>query len=570
MLKQSFKVFLCWKRRFKLRMSEPPREIKNLFDTISHNGTMTVDDLRRFLVRFQGEKDATIEDAQAIFDSLKHLNIFQRRGMHVDVFLRYLLGDLNIAFSPSPKVHHDMDAPLAHYFIYTGHNSYLTGDQIFSDCSAEPIADALRRGVRVIELDLWPNSNGDDVKVRHGGTATAPVDLAECLHAIKENAFLVSEYPVVITFEDHLTPNLQSKVAKLVTNIFGDMIYRTESEYVDEFPSPERLKKKVLISTKPPKEYLESQENREREEWEAPRNGSVEGEEVQEEHFLEEDEEKVTPEYRHLIAIHAGKTKGGLLDWLKDDPRKVKRLSLSEQELEMATRKHGTAVVRFTQRNLLRVFPKGLRVNSSNYNPFVGWMHGAQMVAFNMQTLKKDLWIMQGMFKANGGCGYVKKPDFLLHRGPNNEVFDPSQRLLIKKVLRVKVYLGEGWHADFHHTAFDRYSPPDFFARVGIAGHPADQVMKETHVIEDDWLPVWNREFAFPLRVPEMAVLRIEVKEYDTAGKPDFGGQTCIPVSELKTGFRAVPLHSKKGDRYKYSRLLMRFGWETPYDVLED
>lgn len=42
--------------------------------------------------------------------------------------------------------------------------------------------------------------------------------------------------------------------------------------------------------------------------------------------------------------------------------------------------------LRFTQRNLLRVYPKGLRLDSSNYNPMLGWTHGAQMVAFNMQV----------------------------------------------------------------------------------------------------------------------------------------------------------------------------------------
>lgn len=67
------------------------------------------------------------------------------------------------------QVHHDMTAPLAHYFLYTGHNSYLTGNQLSSDSSDEPIIRALNRGVRVIELDLWPNSTRDGVDVRHGG-----------------------------------------------------------------------------------------------------------------------------------------------------------------------------------------------------------------------------------------------------------------------------------------------------------------------------------------------------------------------------------------------------------------
>lgn len=62
-----------------------------------------------------------------------------------------------------------MTAPLSHYFLFTGHNSYLTGNQLSSNCSVEPIINALRRNVRVIELDLWANDKKDNVEVRHGG-----------------------------------------------------------------------------------------------------------------------------------------------------------------------------------------------------------------------------------------------------------------------------------------------------------------------------------------------------------------------------------------------------------------
>lgn len=48
---------------------------------------------------------------------------------------------------------------------------------------------------------------------------------------------------------------------------------------------------------------------------------------------------------------------------------------------------------------------------------------------------------MQGMFRANGGCGYVKKPAFLMEKGPNNEVFDPKRTLPVKKTLKVRYYL---------------------------------------------------------------------------------------------------------------------------------
>lgn len=51
-------------------------------------------------------------------------------------------------------------------------------------------------------------------------------------------------------------------------------------------------------------------------------------------------------EYKHLIAIHAGKPKGGLDECVKVDPEKVRRLSMSEQQLEKAAETHGKEIVR--------------------------------------------------------------------------------------------------------------------------------------------------------------------------------------------------------------------------------
>ncbi|TQD75991.1 hypothetical protein C1H46_038478 [Malus baccata] len=550
---------------------------------------MTADHFHRFLTEVQKEESATKEEAQALIEQtlseLKHLNIFHRKVLNLEAFFKYLFGDSNPPVSPALGVHHDMNAPLSHYFIYTGHNSYLTGNQLSSDCSDVPIIQALHRGVRVIELDIWPNSNKDDVDVLHGGTLTTPVELIKCLKSIKEHAFVASEYPVVITLEDHLTPDLQTKVAKMVTETFGEVLFSPGSECLKEFPSPASLKKRIIISTKPPQEYREAKDAlqsesdpksgkppADEEAWgkEVPdAKGAIavddKHDELDEEDSNEEEDvdnggsKSVAPEYKRLIAIHAGKPKGGLAECLKVDPNKVRRLSLSEQQLEKAAVTYGKEIVRFTQRNILRVYPKGIRVDSSNYNPMIGWSHGAQMVAFNMQGYGRSLWLMQGMFRANGGCGYVKKPDFLLKSGPHNEVFDPKSDLPVKQTLKVKVYMGEGWYYDFKHTHFDAYSPPDFYARVGIAGVAADSVMKKTKTLEDDWIPAWNEEFEFPLTVPELAVLRVEVHEYDMSEKDDFGGQTCLPVSELRTGIRAVPLHSRKGEKYKSVKLLMHF-----------
>ncbi|MFS7943313.1 putative phosphoinositide phospholipase C [Helianthus anomalus] len=329
------------------------------------------------------------------------------------------------------QVHHDTTAPLQHYFIYTGHNSYLTGNQFNSDCSEVPIIKALLKGVRVIELDLWPNSAKDGIHVLHGCLM-----LGKCLKSIREHAFVNSHYPVIITLEDHLTPNLRTKVAEMATEILGDMLYCPKAGDNDEFPSPEELKHRIILSTKPPKECLESNKLEEEliAEDETPcicentnpsdetqigsnQEGNVSNLNQNLSEFLRIDSEdgdaankkpgqKTPREYIQIIGIHAAKANKELRQALEVGSGKGKRISVSEQTLEKAAEDYGSDLVRFTQKNFVRVFPTGTRVTSSNCKPLLAWMHGAQMVASYMQGYGKSLWMMHGMFRSNGGCGF--------------------------------------------------------------------------------------------------------------------------------------------------------------------
>ncbi|AQK67521.1 Phosphoinositide phospholipase C 4 [Zea mays] len=459
----AYKYCMCFTRKFRSPDAQPPPDVRAAHLSFASDAHA----LRRFVAGVQGESPADVDRILAMLSG-GHSHGIARLVTRSPAASTPTLEDF-FAFLFSPdlnppiahQVHQDMSAPFSHYFVFTGHNSYLTGNQLNSDSSDVPIVKALQRGVRVIELDMWPNPSKDNVDILHGGTLTAPVEMIKCLKSIKEYAFCASNYPLVITLEDHLTSDLQAKVATMLTETFGDLLFVPNPDPMKEFPSPASLMKRIIISTKPPQEYkefLKAENNRSGSGniAELPDQGSLrridsnadesdgkdELDEQDEEDSDEDDpkfQQDTACEYRKLITIQAGKPKGHLRDALKVDPDKVRRLSLSETQLAKATISHGAEVIRFTQKNILRVYPKGTRVNSSNYDPMNAWTHGAQMVAFNMQGHDKALRLMQGFFRANGGCGYVKKPDFLLRTGPNGEVFDPKASLPVKKTLKVGV-----------------------------------------------------------------------------------------------------------------------------------
>ena len=54
-----------------------------------------------------------------------------------------------------------------------------------------------------------------------GSTLTKAVSFLECLKVINQYAFVASQYPVIITIENHLPPHLQKEAAKVGFAIFN-------------------------------------------------------------------------------------------------------------------------------------------------------------------------------------------------------------------------------------------------------------------------------------------------------------------------------------------------------------
>lgn len=79
--------------------------------------------------------------------------------------------------------------------------------------------------------------------------------------------------------------------------------------------------------------------------------------------------------------------------------------------------------IKYHQVQFSRVYPKGQRIDSSNYNPINIWNFGSQMVALNYQTGDRYMQLNQAKFRDNGNCGYLLKPDFMF-----KDDFDPNDK----------------------------------------------------------------------------------------------------------------------------------------------
>ena len=80
----------------------------------------------------------------------------------------------------------------------------------------------------------------------------------------------------------------------------------------------------------------------------------------------------------------------------------------------------------------------------------------------------------------------------------------------------------------------------DPYVKVRIRGHPEDHndgnKGKTEHVKNNGFNPVWNEEFEFKVKIPQLAFLEFKVKDHSTSGSDKDIAMFCTPLTLVQEG----------------------------------
>uniref|UniRef100_A0A665UW96 1-phosphatidylinositol 4,5-bisphosphate phosphodiesterase n=1 Tax=Echeneis naucrates TaxID=173247 RepID=A0A665UW96_ECHNA len=568
----------------------PRPEIYEIFTSYSTKPTMTKENFTKFLNEKQRDSRLNEElfprlrqdQIKALIDRYEPCANNSNRGLiSPEGLLFYLMGpETCVVIQDKLAKSQEMTHPIPHYFIKSSHNTYLTAGQFSGVSSPEMYRQCLLSGCRCLELDCWKGKPPDEEPIiTHGFTMTTEILFKDVIEAIAESAFKTSQYPVILSFENHVdSVKQQEKMANYCKAIFGDALL---TEPLDKYPlkpgqqipSPSELMGKILIknkkghekpaqakktttattdqptSTAGPSQDTSSTPQGPANSAPSTQDGqdgdaAVELDTEEQEETEEQDEEKMKTSDEGTAGqeVTAYEAMSSLVNYIQPNKfvsfenakKKNKSYVISSFVETKGEAMISKSAVEFRQ--MSRIYPKGTRMDSSNYSPQPFWNVGCQMVALNYQTMDFPMQLNLALFEFNGRTGYLLKHD-VLRRG--DKKFDPfCDRIdtVVASTLTIKIYSGQFLSDKSVKTGVE-------VEVIGLPGDPKKKYRTKWSSTPNSINPVWNEEpFVFEkILLPEMASLRIVVHEEN--GK--FLGHRIIPLDAIQSGFHHICLRSE-------------------------
>ncbi|XP_056402892.1 1-phosphatidylinositol 4,5-bisphosphate phosphodiesterase beta-2 isoform X2 [Hyla sarda] len=570
-------------RTFLMQLSPRP-EIDEIF-TSHHSKAkpyMTKDHLTKFINQKQRDSRlnellfpaAKTEQVQVLIEKYEPSAINKQRGqLSPEGMVWFLCGSENsIVAMDKLSVNQDMNQPLTHYFIDSSHNTYLTAGQFSGVSSPEMYRQTLLSGCRCVELDCWKGKPPDEEPIiTHGFTMTTEILFKDVIEAIAESAFKTSPYPVILSFENHVdSAKQQAKMAEYCRTIFGDMLLTDVLEKYplksgSPIPSPNDLQGKILIKNKKNQAFASAEKKAqtndltnteqgnsqrgEHSDSQAEEDGEKEeGDEVAENVNEEEMKQMQSDEGTAGQEAVAYEEMSSLVNYVQ--PVKFESFEVSAQKnqsyvissfvetkaYDLLT-KFPVEFIEYNKRQMSRIYPKGTRVDSSNYMPQMFWNAGCQMVALNFQTMDLAMQHNMAIFEFNGRSGYILKHEFMRRADKHFDPFTVDRiDVVVANTLSITILSGQF----LSDKSVKTYVEVELF---GLPGDPKRKYKTKLTSSANSINPVWKEEpFVFEkILMPEMASLRVAA--FEEGGK--FIGHRIIPIDVIRSGYHHMCLRSE-------------------------
>ena len=480
-----------------------------------------------------------------------------------------------------------------------------------STSSVEAYSAALQRGCKCLEIDCW-SGDGDSIVVYHGYTLTTRIDFADVVQCIGQ--YLdehPNTFPIILSLEVHCSLAAQRQMAALLEKVFGERLYvPKEEDTVTCLPSPNALRGMVVIKGKRPQSPSEalgstsfSDDNSIGERAVDPYDQALDDSSLLACNSRDSgplnnaaDASKIDPELARITLFH-GCAFHNFERSLQSSPSHMH--SMNEAALSKILNRNPAGTMLWKQYNrshITRIYPNGSRVDSSNFSPLLSWTLGCQMVSLNFQTTDSPLIINDGLFRQNGGCGYVLKSDELrdVHGTlstqststktmrtirirvvsgsclpkpdgkPKGECIDPYVRVRIHDVIQASnANITKSGVAESN----GRYGASSLLPRASSPIHQVTTTHTTRYVLDNGYSPVWRENSWAEFKVyDDLAMIQFSVLDSDYVAD-DRVGESAILVKSLQPGYRCVPLYDKSGSRsgpYGMASLLVEFDCPRP------